>query len=60
MLKIGIFTPSGTQKWAGHLIRGWVWWLKMVQKVIIDIDRTNYKDNNLIHESRYFCPTPII
>ncbi len=46
-----VFTPRGTHnKWAGHIICRWVWWLKMVQEVIIDIDCTNYTDGNLIHD----------
>ena len=49
------FTPCGTHKWMGHLVCKWVWELKMVQEVIIDIDGTitNYIKTNLIHESQY-------
>ena len=60
MPKIGIFTPRDTHKRAWHLIRRWVWGLKMVPEVIIDIDGTNYTENNLIHESQHFGPTPNI
>ena len=57
MPKIGIFTPRGTHKRAGQIIRRGVWGLKMVPEVIIDIDGTNYTENNLIHESRYLGDT---
>ena len=54
---MGIFTPRDTHKRAWHFICRGVWGLKMAPEVIIDIDGTNYTENNLIHESRYLVDT---